>query len=209
VVIVGVVLFASAGSVRLPQVWVYLGFWMASTIAALAMLDPELLSERERPGGGEWIYRRPVALFVIPWALGHWVVAGLDVGRFHWSDDVPGAAIAGGLAAQAIAIGLGLWAMYVNPFFSSLVRIQTERGHHVIDRGPYAVVRHPGYVAGVVQCLSSGLALGSWWSVAIALPALPAILWRTMREDRVLRRELPGYADYAARVRYRLVPGLW
>jgi protein-S-isoprenylcysteine O-methyltransferase Ste14 len=100
--------------------------------------------------------------------------------------------------------------MVVNRFFSSVVRIQTDRGQHVIDTGPYAVIRHPGYLAGIVIMITSGIALGSWLTeVLIAACSLPFLMYRAITEDRVLQAELPGYRDYAARVRWRLVPGVW
>jgi isoprenylcysteine carboxyl methyltransferase (ICMT) family protein len=102
-----------------------------------------------------------------------------------------------------------LWAMYVNRFFSSIPRIQSERGHVVITTGPYRFVRHPGYTAALVAAVTSGIALGSWISTFVAPVALVLLVWRTIVEDRMLQRDLPGYADYAARSRYRLVPGIW
>ena len=205
---VAAVLFTAAGSLELPQLWAYVLLNALFTVVGLAVMDPELIRERERPGG-VCIYRRPVGVPVALGVFGHWIVAGLDVGRYHWSDTVPPVLQVASFAALAASMAITTWAAHVNRFFSSVVRIQTERGHHVVDRGPYAVVRHPGYAAGIVLCLASGLALGSWWSVAIAVAGVPGILWRTVAEDRTLQRELSGYADYAARVRYRLVPGIW
>jgi protein-S-isoprenylcysteine O-methyltransferase Ste14 len=97
----------------------------------------------------------------------------------------------------------------VNRFFSSIPRIQSERGHTVISTGPYRFVRHPGYTAGLLAAITSGIALGSWISTFIAPIALALLVWRTIVEDRMLQRDLPGYGDYAARVPYRLVPGIW
>src|SRR5262249_50393985 len=113
------------------------------------------------------------------------------------------------MIAFALANATFLWAMHVNRFFSSVPRIQSERGHRVITDGPYRWVRHPGYTAGLVLLASSGLALGSWLATLIGLAGIPFILRRTVYEDRLLRTELPGYADYAARVRYRLLPSVW
>jgi protein-S-isoprenylcysteine O-methyltransferase Ste14 len=89
------------------------------------------------------------------------------------------------------------------------LRIQTERGHEVASNGPYAFVRHPMYVAGVLIGATSGLALGSWLAEAVFAPFVPFIIWRTSKEDRFLQAELPGYREYAARVRYRILPGVW
>jgi len=101
-----------------------------------------------------------------------------------------------------------VWAN-VNWFFSSIPRIQSERGHTVISTGPYRFVRHPGYTAGLLAAITSGIALGSWISTFIVPIAFALLVWRTIFEDRMLQRDLSGYADYAARVPYRLVPGIW
>ena len=114
-----------------------------------------------------------------------------------------------GLAVFVLAQGVILWAMHVNRFFSSVVRIQTERGHHVVTRGPYRWVRHPGYAAGLLMILASGLGLGSWLATLIALVGVPLLLVRTLNEEAVLQRDLPGYADYARQVRFRLLPFVW
>jgi protein-S-isoprenylcysteine O-methyltransferase Ste14 len=99
--------------------------------------------------------------------------------------------------------------MGVNPFFEKTVRIQTERGHYVIDTGPYRFIRHPGYLGFLGWCLSTPLFLGSWWSLLPALLCIAALAVRTRLEDRTLHQELSGYREYAGRVRYRLIPGIW
>jgi protein-S-isoprenylcysteine O-methyltransferase Ste14 len=139
----------------------------------------------------------------------HWAVAGLDRGHLHLSKTVPPGVEAVALALFTLAWIVFVWAMYVNRFFSSIPRIQSERGHSVITSGPYCFVRHPGYTAALLAAVTSGIALGSWISTFIAPIALVLLLWRTIVEDRMLQSDLPGYADYAARIRYRLVPGIW
>jgi protein-S-isoprenylcysteine O-methyltransferase Ste14 len=139
----------------------------------------------------------------------HWVIASLDVGRFHWSDGVPSPLQSLGFAAFALSVGLRCWALKVNPFYSSVVRIQSEREHHLITAGPYKAVRHPGYLSGILNMVSSGLALGSWLSLAPIAVGLGLYPRRILIEERVLLQELTGYREYAQRVRYRLVPGLW
>jgi protein-S-isoprenylcysteine O-methyltransferase Ste14 len=136
-------------------------------------------------------------------------IAGLDH-RFHWSDNVPVTGIVLGLLIVAIGMGVIIWAELVNSFFSGAVRIQTDRGQRVIKTGPYSVVRHPAYAGGTLALIAGGLALNSLVSMIPALViALPAILYRTRIEDQMLRDELMGYADYAAQVRFRLIPGVW
>jgi protein-S-isoprenylcysteine O-methyltransferase Ste14 len=200
-------LFASAGTLSFISFWVYIALMAAVFIASFLWVDPDLARERMRPGG----QKPPVGLqlFMIV-MIAHWIIAGLDRGRYHWSDSVPDWLQAFGLAAVAAGYALALWAMVVNRFFSSVVRIQTDRGQHVVDTGPYAVIRHPGYLAGIVIIVASGIALGSWLAaLMIIVWSLPFLMYRAITEDRVLQAELPGYCDYAARVRWRVLPGVW
>jgi protein-S-isoprenylcysteine O-methyltransferase Ste14 len=202
-----VALFAAAGTVQILGFWVYVAIFAGMMAASFAFLDPGLLRERMRPGG----QRPPLALQLSTLVLVvHWVVAGLDRGRFHWSDGVPAWLRAASLMALAAGYGLAFWAMRVNRFFSSVVRIQSDRGQHVVTAGPYRWIRHPGYLAGIVIIVASGIALGSWLATAILVVfGLPFLLHRAITEDRVLQAELPGYRDYAARVRWRVLPGIW
>jgi len=206
VVMQAATLFGSAGRTDIVEFWVYVAILAAVSALSLTLLDPDLMQERMRPGG------RRVGLRFLPVIIVmfvHWTVAGLDRGRLHLSDTVPPGLEAVALALFALAWIVFVWAMYVNRFFSSIPRIQSERGHAVITTGPYRFVRHPGYTAALLAAVTSGLALGSWISTFIAPIALVGLVWRTMVEDRMLQSDLPGYADYAARVRYRLVPGIW
>src|SRR5215468_3256228 len=203
----GAALFVAAGTVAIPNFWAYLAILAAVVIVSFAALNPDLLRERMRPGGK----KPPLALRLFSLVLFvHWIVAGLDRGRFHWSDNVPVWLRGVGLFAVAAGYGLALWAMRVNRFFSSVIRIQTDRGQHVVMTGPYAFIRHPGYTAGILIIAASGPALGSWLAAALlVIFSLPFLLHRTITEDRILQAELAGYSDYAARVRWRLFPGIW
>jgi protein-S-isoprenylcysteine O-methyltransferase Ste14 len=109
----------------------------------------------------------------------------------------------------ALALILGIWAMLVNSFFDSHVRIQTERGHHVVTTGPYAIVRHPGYVSGIMLILSLPLMLESWWALIPACVGAASFVVRTALEDLTLQAELDGYAEFTQQTRYRLLPGIW
>ena len=202
------VLFGSAGRWDLPFVWGYMAILLTyMVVVGLFVMNPALREERLRPGpGGKDRSRRGIAM---PFLLGHWIIAGLDVGRFHWSDTIPiGARVVGlfGLAASMALVG---WAMGVNPFFSPVVRIQRERGHHLVTSGPYRYVRHPGYSASLASCVFGPLALGSWYAMLPLVVFLALLVRRTTIEDRFLRQELEGYAEYAQRVRARWVPGIW
>lgn len=203
----GAALFGPAGSFAFAAFWAYLAILLAVFVAAFALLDRGLLQERMRPGGKP----TPLGLRLLNVVLlVHWVIAGLDRGRLHWTDTVPAWLQAIGLATVAAGYGLVFWAMLVNRFFSSVVRIQSDRGQHVVTSGPYAFVRHPGYSAGILIMIASGIALGSWLAAAFLIAlVLPFLFYRVLNEDRVLRSELNGYAEYARRVRWRLLPGVW
>jgi protein-S-isoprenylcysteine O-methyltransferase Ste14 len=201
------VLFLAAGRLRLPWFWAFLGVHAALLAVQQATLDADLRKERRAPGpGGVDRALRPVAL---PLYLGHLIVAGLDAGRFHWSGPIPWFVHAAGLAGYACGLGLAVWAMAVNRFFSPVARLQCERGHSLVTAGPYRALRHPGYAGGLLAMLSSGLALGSWWSLLPLLPVALLTLRRTVLEDRLLQAALEGYGPYVQRVPSRLVPGIW
>jgi protein-S-isoprenylcysteine O-methyltransferase Ste14 len=136
-------------------------------------------------------------------------LAGIDVGRLHWSATVPLALQILGLVGFAAGMGLTTWVMLVNRFFSWAVRLQLDRGQQVITAGPYQFVRHPGYSGGLILLLSAGFALGSWIAMAPTLLMLPLMVRRTLIEERMLAHTLPGYADYMRRVPSRIVPGVW
>jgi protein-S-isoprenylcysteine O-methyltransferase Ste14 len=206
-VLAAVALFASAGTLAIAGFWIYLAIFSAIVVASLLWLDPGLVRERMRPGGK----KPPIALQLFTGVLIlHWIVAGLDRGRFHWSDSVPVWLQVAGLIGLAGGYALCFWAMAVNRFFSSVVRIQSDRGQYVVTAGPYAFIRHPGYTAGTLITVASGPALGSWLAGALLVVAtLPFLLYRAVTEDRILQAALPGYREYADRVRWRLIPGIW
>jgi protein-S-isoprenylcysteine O-methyltransferase Ste14 len=203
----GLALFASAGTFVIAGFWLYLAILAAVTVTSLVTLDPDLIRERMRPAGNP----APLALKlagIIPLAV--LIIAGLDRGRLHWSDGVPRWLQGIGFVALAGGFAIFLWAMTVNRFFSSVARIQAERGQHVIDTGPYAFVRHPGYGGAILLIVASGIALGSWIAAAISIVlGMPLLVRRAITEDRLLGAELRGYRAYAGRVRWRILPGIW
>ena len=137
------------------------------------------------------------------------ITGALDAGRYGWSS-MPQALWVLGLVLYAVFTFFTTWAMAVNTHFEKTVRIQTDREHRVIDTGPYRIVRHPGYAGTILGfLLSPPFLLLSWWALVPAGAAALVLVVRTALEDRFLRRELEGYAEYAKRVRYRLVPFLW
>jgi len=136
------------------------------------------------------------------------IVAGLDH-RYNWSPDFPLWLSVIGFISIAFGYAFAAWAVVENRFFSSVVRIQTERGHVVCDTGPYQFVRHPGYAGNILALFGIVLALDSVWTLVPAAVATIITVIRTVLEDQTLQEELPGYRDYALRVRYRLIPWIY
>ena len=170
----------------------------------------ELAKERGRPGPGSIEKNIPVLIVLsITVIVSHWVVAGLDVGRFHWSDTIPFGLRILGLLCILIGMSCNTWAGLHNPFASGVIRLQEDRGHHVITSGPYQLVRHPGYAGGVLILVCGGLVLGSWLAILPLLIFFPMVIARTKLEDDFLKKNLDGYLTYASHVRYRLLPGVW
>ncbi|MCA9695524.1 MAG: isoprenylcysteine carboxylmethyltransferase family protein [Myxococcales bacterium] len=203
--------FLSAGTVHYAPAWVYLGLGLALLVVNYLLVlprNPEVIIARSRGGAGTKAFDRWFGLFFGLSSLGVPVVAGLDAVRFGWSSPPPSLIILG-LALVALGDAPVVAAMIVNPHLEKTVRIQRERGHEVIETGPYALVRHPMYVGVALQHLAQPLALGSLWAFAPALAAVACLVVRTALEDRTLRAELPGYEAYTHRTRARLVPGVW
>ena len=203
-------LFGAAGTVAVPMFWAYLILFAVLCVgvsAAVYLLSPDLVKERVRPGEGEQDRVTVRALNLLMFA--QLLLAGLDVGRLHWSATVPFPLQILGLIGFAIGMGLTTWAMLVNRFFSRAVRLQPDRGQQVVTSGPYRLVRHPGYSGGLLLLLSAGFALGSWIAMAPILLMLPLMVRRTLIEESMLANALPGYADYMQRVRSRIFPGIW
>lgn len=207
------VFYASAGRTDIPRSWLLFGVtfvhFVGSTLA-LARYDPELLVQRltvRREGSKAWdeVLMRAgnlTGMLLVP------VVAGLDVGRYRWSSLGVYYALLGLVLMVASSILLN-WAMIENPHFEPTVRIQEDRGHRVVSSGPYGFVRHPGYLSGILWMSAIPLIVGSLYAfVPVALYGALMVL-RTHLEDRTLHEELAGYPEYAERVRYRLLPGIW
>ena len=191
--------------------WVYIGIvtlYFIVSVTYLERVNPELIEARMRMGKGTKRWDIVWGIIFGPILLAIYVVAGLDAIRFEWSTMSP-LLWPLGLVLFISGAALFSWSMGVNPFFEKTVRIQTDRGHRVIDTGPYAFVRHPGYVGFFGWCVSAPLLLGSWWAFVPAIMSVVGLVVRTALEDRTLKRELNGYTAYSERVRYRLFPGIW
>ena len=206
-VIFGGGMLALSGQWRSPLIWTFVAGVSALVLWALTTIDSDLASERFHPP------TRGLDATALRWiritALATVVVSPLDGGRFHWSPPIPDGVRLAALIGTLAAFQLCFRAMIVNRFFSSVIRIQDDRGHRVIDSGPYAVIRHPGYLGMIFGVLLMPVVLGSLWGLGFACAYALLILRRVAMEDRFLHNNLLGYGDYAARVPARLVPGVW
>jgi protein-S-isoprenylcysteine O-methyltransferase Ste14 len=196
------------------QGWAYSLLFVSSGIGLRLWAErrhPGLMAERAQlsraPGVKSWD-RILAPLMALSLGLPLFVVAGLDH-RLGWSPHFPSWINILGLVLAAAGYGFAGWALLENRFFSAVVRIQAERGHVVCDTGPYKIVRHPGYSGSILPPLAMALALDSVWTVIPATAAVVIAVVRTALEDRTLQAELPGYREYAERVRHRLIPGIY
>jgi protein-S-isoprenylcysteine O-methyltransferase Ste14 len=209
--VMGAILFLSAGTLAWRRAWVWLaanGLIVIANGVVLLLTNPEIVEERGRRHEGTKGFDRLVSAAIVPGYLGLPLVAGLDAVRFGWTS-LPAWAMGVGLGLLVISDGISLWAMAVNRHLETTVRIQADRGHQVVTAGPYRLVRHPMYLGMCLQFPSWPLILGSAWAFVPAGAIVALFALRTALEDRTLRAELPGYEGYARTTRYRLVPGVW
>lgn len=205
-------LFLSAGRLDWRLGWLFVAAWSGLKLIFIVLLrfhDPALMVERATRHENTQRYDRLILPVYFLLAFGTLLVAGLDGGRFRWSGNLPVALVVVSYFVYLIGNGLAAWAVSANPFFSSESRLQQDRRQTVTDRGPYRFVRHPAYLASILLWPATGLMVESWWAVLPGLLAALMMFIRTVYEDRMLQAELSGYAQYAQRVRYRLIPGLW
>jgi protein-S-isoprenylcysteine O-methyltransferase Ste14 len=208
----GAVLFLLAGTMAWPAGWAYLAVnvvILAAYSVILIRLHPDLVDERKTPPADAKAWDKPYVALV--GALGPFLLVatcGLDH-RMRWSAAVPDPLVIVGFVLMAGGGAFTNYAVAHNRFFSAIVRIQRDRGHRVVDTGPYEILRHPGYVGSILHMAGTSLALGSWWALVVAGFLSAVITVRTAREDLTLREELEGYEDYVAHVRYRLFPWVW
>jgi protein-S-isoprenylcysteine O-methyltransferase Ste14 len=212
VAIFAVLLFLPAGTLAWPGAWVFLAILAVVSIGGMTRLarhDPELLKERMRPPfqRGQPPWDRALMILFVPLWLGWYALMGFDK-RFGWSSVPPWLQVLG-----AILLGLGIYVSWrtlmANSYAAPVVRVQKERGHKVASTGPYAYVRHPMYASVILFAAGVPLLLGSWWALLVAPLLVLALAVRAVFEERMLKAELAGYADYAERVRYRFVPLVW
>jgi protein-S-isoprenylcysteine O-methyltransferase Ste14 len=214
VVLFPCVLFLAAGRLDWPIAWVYVAFHILSALVSrliVLRLNPELLVERARSlqakRGKSWDWPLVLlAALIGPLAL--WIVAGLDE-RWGWSPDLSLPLQVAALLLVVLGYAIGTWAMAANAYFSGVVRIQDDRGQTVVQTGPYRFVRHPAYAGALLCYVAMPVMLDSLCALVPAALTVAVVWLRTLLEDRTLAAELPGYAEYTRRTRYRLVPGIW
>jgi protein-S-isoprenylcysteine O-methyltransferase Ste14 len=203
--------FVPAGRIDWIPGWIFIAVLVGALgFSALLMtrLNPVIFRARSRFQPGTKTWDLVLLAVLLPAMVAEIPVATLDAGRMRWSD-VPLWVVLLGYVLLLGSIAVTAWAQAVNPYFEPGVRIQEERAQQVISSGPYKFVRHPGYSAAIVMFIAMPLALASWWALLPAALASALLIVRTRLEDGLLRAELSGYADYASRTRYRLMPGLW
>jgi protein-S-isoprenylcysteine O-methyltransferase Ste14 len=212
--LIPLVLWACGGDTGWWQAWVYSAIIIIAGIGGRIWADrrhPGLEAERAKFGKGQEVKQwdkilAPLMAVSVGFPL--YIVAGLDH-RFEWSAAFPPSLNLVGLTLCVLGYTFAMWALAVNRFFSSTVRIQAERWHVVCDSGPYRLIRHPGYAGNILPLVGIVLALSSEWTLIPAAVALIIAVMRTVLEDRTLQEELPGYREYAQRVRYRLIPWVY
>ncbi|MFB2563100.1 methyltransferase family protein [Rhizobium sp. IMFF44] len=206
-----VFIFLPAGRLDWQPGWIFIAFLIVSYgIAFLIMrrVNPVIFQARSRFQSGTQGWDLILVSLIFLGMIAEIPLGALDAGRMGWSV-MPTSIVILGYLLLAAGIALATWAQAVNRFFEPGARLQRERGQHVISDGPYAYVRHPGYVSAILVFAGLALALGSWWALIPAGWASGVLILRTSWEDALLYGELEGYADYSKRVRFRLLPGIW
>jgi protein-S-isoprenylcysteine O-methyltransferase Ste14 len=209
--VIGAILFLSAGTFRWPGAWAYLAIYVIGIIinaVILLRVNPEVIAERAEVREDTKDWDRTITSVILILTLAMIIIAGLDW-RFGWSPAVPLWLWLIGLALLISSSALSGWAMISNTYFATTVSIQEDRGHIVVSGGPYQFVRHPAYSAWMLSNLVVPLVFGSLWAYIPAVLIVISFAVRTALEDKTLLAELDGYQEYAKRVRCRLVPGVW
>ena len=207
-------LFISAGSIQWWEGWAYVGMSLVVLITSRLLIiikNPDMAIERAEASQKEGVKSWDKILLPITAIIGpliSWIIAGLDE-RFGLTPDLPDYFQIIALCLIFLGNMVGTWSMIVNRFFSSQVRIQKDRGHYVIDTGPYRIVRHPGYAGSILAWIAAPVFFSSYWVAIPSIVVIILIIIRTALEDQTLQEELPGYHEYSNRVCYRLVPGIW
>lgn len=205
------IIFISAGRIDYWQglIYVIIGFIMGVLNYTVFKIDPELLKERSKPGEGTKKWDKIILGLSLLVTIAMYIIAGLDSGRYHWSPDFHWSLCALGIILTITGQLLFLIAQKQNKFFSSTVRIQTDREHVVCETGLYKIVRHPAYLGSIIQSLGFPLLFGSLWSIIPIGLSIILLITRTNLEDKTLKNELKGYLEYSNKTRYRIIPYVW
>jgi protein-S-isoprenylcysteine O-methyltransferase Ste14 len=205
------IIFISAGRINYWQglIYVAIGLVMAILNYTVLRIDHELLNERGKPGEDAKKWDKTILGLSFLAAISMYIIAGLDSGRYHWSPDFHLSLYISGMILTASGQLLFLIAQKQNNFFSSTVRIQTDREHTVCNTGLYKVVRHPAYLGSIIQSLGFPLLFGSLWSIIPICFSIILLIIRTIMEDKTLRNELKGYAEYSLKTRFKIIPFVW
>jgi protein-S-isoprenylcysteine O-methyltransferase Ste14 len=205
------VIFISAGRLNYWQglIYVAIGFIMTILNYTVLSIDPELLEERSKPGADAKKWDKAILGLSFLVTISMYIIAGLDSGRFHWSPDFHWSLCLAGIILTATGQLLFLIAQKQNKFFSSTVRIQTDRDHVVCETGLYKIVRHPAYLGSIIQALGFPLLFASLWSIIPICLLIILFLIRTNLEDKTLKNELKGYPEYSAKTHYKIIPFIW
>ena len=210
--VIGLVLFGAAGTLAWAAGWTFVVLYLGFSVIALAWMlrrDPGLLEERMTPfRSGQQAWDRALIILLGVLVVAWFVLMPLDAERLRWSHE-PAWLQAAGAVVLVASLVLFFLTIRENSYLSPAVRVQRERGHRVVSSGPYRYVRHPLYAGVGLFVMGTTLLLGSWTGLVPGAVIVSLVAWRSVREERMLRDELDGYADYMSRVRFRLIPGLW
>jgi protein-S-isoprenylcysteine O-methyltransferase Ste14 len=211
IAVMGLALFWSAGRIDWWPAWAAIAVWLAFYTAMdilLLRFNPQLMAERLAPPRGAKTWDRAILGVLRLLQLLRYILAGLDQ-RYGWTGGFPLAAQITAMIVCILSYALLTWAMTSNAFFSQIVRIQSDRSHAVVTKGPYRHVRHPAYLGMIIFELAMPTLLASWWSISVSGVCALLLVLRTALEDRTLQAGLAGYQEYARQVGYRLIPGIW
>jgi protein-S-isoprenylcysteine O-methyltransferase Ste14 len=205
------ILFVSASRIDYWQAWVYVAIGMVMFFLNYTFLkvDEQLLNERSKPGDGANKSDKLLLGLLFLTTISMYVTAGLDSGRFHWSLDFHWSCYLSGILLTIAGQLLFLIAQKQNKYFSSTIRIQTDREHLVCSTGLYCVVRHPAYMGSIIQAIGFPFLFGSLWSIIPVSFSVFLMIARTILEDAILKKDLKGYVEYSERTRYKLIPYVW
>ena len=207
-ILTGVIMFLSAWTIKWAWAWVLISANIVILLINVFVLPAEVIEERGRKKENVKTWDRILTgISIVPY-VGLYVVAGLDY-RFQWSAGLDACVHIISLFCYVLGSMFSTWAMVSNRFFSTMVRLQTDRGHQVATGGPYRFVRHPGYVGFIITTVAVPLILGSLYGLIVSALSVIILIIRTAMEDKTLKSELEGYLEYSKRVKYRLIPFIW